>query len=86
MTVQNTTSTTHTDKQSEARRAHKPVSIWFFVGILLLIYGALILAAGLTETAHVVLANLHVGIWWGAVLLVLGAIYTIVFAPGRRKR
>ncbi len=84
--MQNTTSTPHSEKDSGPQRRHSPISIWFFVGILLLIYGALILAAGLTETAHVVLANLHVAIWWGAVLLVLGAIYTIVFAPGRRKR
>ena len=27
------------------------------------------------------LAYLHAGIWWGALLLLLGLIYTIKFAP-----
>ena len=44
------------------------ISIWFFIGVLLLIYGILILGAGLYGLAHppeVVLAKLHAGIWWG---------------------
>ena len=71
---------------------HRPgmVSIWFFVGALLLIYGVLILGAGLYEkavpTEHpVVLANLHAGIWWGALLIVLGAFYAIRFSPWKDK-
>jgi hypothetical protein len=31
----------------------------------------------------VVLFNLHAGVWWGAVLLVIGLIYCIRFRPGR---
>ncbi len=71
---------------------HRPgmLSIWFFIGALLLAYGILILGAGLYELisppAHpVVLGGLHAGIWWGVLLLVLGAIYTIRFAPGKGK-
>ena len=71
---------------------HRPgmVSIWFFVGALLLIYGVLILGAGLYERAvppehPVVLAELHAGIWWGALLIVLGAFYSFRFFPGRGK-
>jgi hypothetical protein len=64
------------------------ISIWFFIGALLLIYGVLILGAGVYEfaapPAHpVVLANLHASIWWGALLLVLGGFYAIRFRPGR---
>ena len=69
---------------------HRPgmLSIWFFIGILLLAYGMLILGAGLYELANppehpVVLANLHAGIWWGALLVVLGLIYSLKFKPGR---
>jgi hypothetical protein len=29
--------------------------------------------------------SLHVAIWWGALLIVLGAIYTFKFAPGKGK-
>jgi hypothetical protein len=65
------------------------VSIWFLVGALLLIYGVLILSAGLYELAAppehpVVLANLHAGIWWGILLIALGALYAIKFKPGKR--
>lgn len=71
---------------------HRPgmLSIWFFVGVLLLVYGVLILGAGLYELVSpsartVVLGNLHAGIWWGALLLVLGAFYTWHFAPRRQQ-
>ncbi len=60
------------------------VSIWFFVGALLLVYGFLIMGAGLYGLAHppqVKLADLHAGIWWGGLLLLLGVIYTVKFAP-----
>jgi hypothetical protein len=65
-------------------------SIWFFIGLLLDIYGVLILGVSLRDLASppehpVVLANLHAGIWWGAALIILGAIYTYAFAPNRRR-
>jgi hypothetical protein len=64
------------------------LSIWFFVGVLLLIYGILILGSGLYGLSHppsVVLANLNAGIWWGLLLIALGAFYTLRFAPWRRN-
>jgi hypothetical protein len=71
---------------------HRPgmVSIWFFIGVLLLVYGVLILGAGLYELTAppkhpVVLANLHAGIWWGALLVALGAFYSIRFSPRKSK-
>jgi len=71
---------------------HRPgmVSIWFFIGALLLIYGILICGAGIYELTSppehpVVLANLHASIWWGALLIALGALYTIRFLPGKGK-
>jgi hypothetical protein len=65
------------------------ISIWFFIGLLLLAYGALILGSGVYELfsppAHpVVMADLHAPIWWGVLLLVIGAIYSIRFAPRRK--
>jgi hypothetical protein len=69
---------------------HRPgmVSIWFFIGVLLLAYGVLILGAGLYGLSHppaVVLAHLHAGIWWGVLLIIMGAFYTFRFLPGRGK-
>ena len=63
-------------------------SIWFFIGVLLTVYGAMILGYGLYElatghVANVVLANLHAPVWWGGGMLVLGLFYGIRFRPGR---
>jgi hypothetical protein len=64
------------------------ISIWFFVGICLLVNGVLILGAGLWELAYppanpVVLFRLHANVWWGAVLLLLGIFYSLRFSPRR---
>ena len=66
------------------------VSIWFFIGVLLLAYGILITSSGIYELYHppvhqVVLANLHAAIWWGAFLLAIGIFYSYRFYPGRDK-
>ncbi len=65
------------------------ISIWFFIGMILLIYGILILGAGIyglftPETHHVVLSELHAGVWWGALLIILGGFYTYRFFPRNR--
>ena len=65
---------------------HHIIPVWFFVGVLLLIYGLLILVSGLVEWSQpsdVVLANLHAPVWWGALLVVLGAVYCAMFRPGK---
>jgi hypothetical protein len=64
------------------------ISIWFFVGVSLLVNGALILGAGLWELVYpppnpVVLFRLHANLWWGAVLLLLGIMYSLKFSPKR---
>ena len=68
----------------------RSISIWFFIGISLLVNGGLIFAAGLYQVAHppqypVVLFYLHAGIWWGGLLFLLGILYCYRFAPGRAK-
>jgi hypothetical protein len=66
------------------------ISIWFFIGILLFIYGILIFGTGLYEIfvppeQPVIMASLRPAIWWGGLLLALGAFYCYHFAPGRSK-
>jgi hypothetical protein len=69
---------------------HGMISIWFFIGVSLAVNGALIVAAGIYQVVNppvdpgVVLFNLHANVWWGAVLLVIGLIYCIKFAPRRQ--
>jgi hypothetical protein len=66
------------------------ISIWFFIGISLAVNGVLILAAGIYQLVYppanpgVVLFNLRANVWWGAVLLVVGALYCFKFAPQRQ--
>jgi hypothetical protein len=64
------------------------ISIWFFIGSLLAVYGVLILGSGLYELANppahpVTLANLHPAVWWGALMLGLGVAYAVRFRPGK---
>jgi len=65
---------------------HHITPVWFFVGVLLLIYGVLIFITGLTEWSHLpntVLAEAHASVWWGALMTILGAVYVFMFRPGR---
>jgi hypothetical protein len=70
----------------ENMRTGGGISIWFFIGVSLLVNGALILAAGLWELKHppvhpVVLYQYHANVWWGAVLLIIGIVYCLKFKP-----
>jgi hypothetical protein len=69
-------------------KAGSSVSIWFFIGISLLVNGALILGTGFYELVNppeyrVVLYELHANIWWGGVLFLAGILYCYRFAPAR---
>jgi hypothetical protein len=62
------------------RDGKQMVSIWIFIGLLLIAYGALIMGQGMWElfappAKPVVLAELRAGIWWGSVILILGAVF-----------
>ena len=62
------------------------IPIWFFIGLLLIAYGFLIMGQGMWELFNppehpVVLANLRAGIWWGALILLIGAVYTGKYSP-----
>ena len=62
------------------------LSIWFFIGVLLTIYGVLITGTGLYELAYPlanppVLSNLHATLWWGIILLIIGLFYLLRFFP-----
>ena len=64
------------------------ISIWFFIGVSLLVNGLLIFAAGIYELVRppqnpVVLFHLHANIWWGAFLFLIGVFYCYRFAPRR---
>ncbi len=63
---------------------HRIIPVWFFVGVILLIYGVLILGSGVYQLSHppeTVLAELHPALWWGVLLIVMGAVYVYLFRP-----
>jgi hypothetical protein len=56
--------------------------IWYFVGLFLLITGAIVTGAGLYDLINppvqkTVLAELHPGIWWGGVIFVSGGLFLL---------
>ena len=68
------------------------ISIWFFIGSLLFVYGILITASGLyglfTSPAPQVQLD-YLRLWapicWGPLLVILGGFYSFHFFPGRRQ-
>ncbi len=67
---------------------HHIIPVWFFVGLLLGVYGFVILVSGLAEWSHppnTVLSELHAPVWWGALLLLLGLIYCAKFYPRKTE-
>lgn len=70
------------------KRSHM-VPVWFFIGVLLTIYGVIILVTSIADFSRpttVVLANYHPGIFGGILLVLIGTFYTAWFWPGCRKR
>jgi hypothetical protein len=64
------------------------ISIWFFIGLSLLVNGVLIVGAGIWDWMNppanqVVLFELHASVWWGAFLTVLGLVYCLKFRPAK---
>jgi hypothetical protein len=57
--------------------------IWYFVGLFLTATGLVVLASGIYDLfdpplQKTVLANLHAGIWWGAVIFLSGLLFYFV--------
>ncbi len=62
-------------------KAMKP--IWFFVGLLLIIIGGIILLTGIyiyfnPEIAKTTLANTYPNLWWGGIMVVFGIVFFLI--------
>ena len=60
--------------------------VWFFIGLLLTVYGVIILITSLIDLSRpptAVLAQYHPGIWGGVLLILVGGFYTLHFWPGK---
>ncbi len=67
------------------------ISIWFFIGSLLFLYGVIILIASIYEAVapssniHIVLKELNFGIYWGVLLILVGLLFFISFRPWKKQ-
>jgi hypothetical protein len=69
-------------KNAMADNVKKMKPIWFFVGLVLLVIGAVITATGLYDLlagveSKTVLARLHPSVWWGGLMVVAGLIFVL---------
>jgi hypothetical protein len=60
----------------------KMKSIWYFVGLMLVVVGGLVLVAGILDVVSppatpTVLGGFHPAIWWSMLMLVIGAVFLI---------
>jgi hypothetical protein len=67
------------------------ISVWFFIGVLFLVYGVLILSSGLyglfvPPPQTVVMSQVHIGLWWGAGMMAIGLAYVARFRPRRDRQ
>jgi hypothetical protein len=65
-----------------AKEIKKMKPIWYFVGLILLIMGAVILLAGIYglffETKEITfLAKVHPNIWWGGFMVIIGLVFLV---------
>ena len=54
--------------------------IWYFVGLILFITGAIVVVSGIISFINPpevkkVLAETHPELWWGTLMMIVGAIY-----------
>jgi len=72
---------TETKASPGEKKTDRLVPIWFWVGLILTIYGALITILGvlsLSGKGHgTVLAHLHPDVWWGAIMLLFGLAFLV---------
>lgn len=58
--------------------------VWFYIGVLLSVYGLMLFMAGIYQWEHppaVVLAGMHATFWAGVLLLLVGGAYTLLYWP-----
>jgi FtsH-binding integral membrane protein len=70
------------------RERRHMLPVWFFIGLLLTIYGVIILITSIvdwSQPSQAILAEYHPGLWGGILLLLIGSFYVLKFRPRRRS-
>ena len=66
------------------RERQHMLPVWFFIGLLLTIYGIIILITSIvdwSQPSQAILAQYHCGLWGGILLLLIGSSYVLKFRP-----
>lgn len=70
----------------------RQIPIWFFIGALLGLYGAMISGYGLVcwsepppPAMPPEIYALHANVWWGALMVLLGLFYVVKFWPSKSE-
>jgi hypothetical protein len=65
------------------------ISIWFIIGITILIYGVAIAATGAVLWRHpaegVAMTRLHADFWWGLFMTAFGLFYVVRYRPAKNR-
>jgi hypothetical protein len=73
-------------KKQGAVATGEPLPIWFFVGVILLVYGLLVLAAYfMAAPRETVLASTKPSLWWGTIIVVAGGILLGIGLKARQQ-
>jgi len=67
----------------------QPLTIWSFIGFILIIYGLVLVAAGIyyifKPDVSIALYQLNPSLWWGGILFFAGLIFNLADLRYRRK-
>jgi len=63
------------------------VSIWYFIGIAILVIGIAVAITGAVRWNHpaegVAMSQLHADLWWGLIMTGIGLYYVIRYGPAK---
>jgi FtsH-binding integral membrane protein len=68
------------------RERRHMLPVWFFIGMLLTMYGVIILITSIvdwSQPSQTILAQYHPALWGGILLLLIGSFYVLKFRPRR---
>jgi hypothetical protein len=78
--------TTEPSKAEPEPTKAEPLSIWLFVGVILCLYGVLVVASDfLPHPRATVLAALRPALWWGAITTACGAVFLAIGLRAQRQ-
>ena len=65
------------------------LDIWFFVAVVLAVYGIILVSTGIYYVINpyerTVLSDLHPNLWWGAIMVLTGALFWWISFKGNNK-